>query len=153
MPLVLLPFFMPFLAADLSYPVMCFSRGHQILHYARHADELMVCRAKALNSGFYQHMEIVDRNAQRFGVQAAEKITPVGPFWGFNLLGGQTLRVALALEPLPPYSLEVLKQRVVQAMDGMKALDGHPETKSLVRATSSWSDLVAQLADDYYRRY
>ena len=144
---------MSLLAADLAYPVMCFSRGHQVLHYARHADELMVCSAKALNSGFFHRMEIVDRNAQRFGVQAAEKITTVGPFWGFTLLGGQTLRVALALEPLPPASLDVLKQRVLQAMDGMEALDGHPETKCVVRAASSWSELVAQLANEYYRRY
>ncbi|SDY94420.1 hypothetical protein [Hymenobacter psychrophilus] len=144
---------MPLLAADLAYPVMCFSQGHQMLHYARHADELTVCRAKAFNSGFYQHMEIVDRHAQRFGVQAAEKITTMGPFWGFDLLGGQTFRVALALEPLPPDSLAVLKQRLEQAMDGMEALDGHPETKRLVRNASSWAELVAQLADDYYRQY
>jgi hypothetical protein len=50
-------------ATELAFPVLCLSRGHNVLHYARHADELLVCHAGALRSGFYHEMEILDAHA------------------------------------------------------------------------------------------
>jgi hypothetical protein len=144
---------MLFHATELAFPVLCFSRGHNVLHYARHADELLVCSAKALRSGFYQQMEIVDSNAERYGVQGAEKTGHVGPFWGFNVLGGQTIRVALALEPLPQQSVEMLKKQVLQAMHASEFYDAETETKWFVRSKVEWPELVAQLAQDFYRVY
>jgi hypothetical protein len=142
---------MPLRATALPFPVLCLSRGHNVLHYARHADELLVCSAKALRSGFYHHMEIVDAHAQRYRVQGALKTDNVGPFWGFNLLGGQTIRVALELELLPNQSVEVLKEQVLQAMNDSELYDADPEAKRLVQAAVNWSELLAQLAHDFYQ--
>ena len=142
---------MPLRATELPFPVLCLSRGHNILYYARHADELLVCSARALRSGFYHRMVIVDAQAQRYRVQDALKTANLGPCWGFNMLGGQTIRVALDLELLPTQSVEALKEEVLQAMSASEFYDAAPKAKWLVRTTANWSELVAQLAHDFYQ--
>jgi len=136
-------------AKDLAYPVLCLSHSHGVLHYARHADELLQCSAHALNTGFYRHMEIVASDTCRYRVQAAKKVATVGPWWRF----GQTLRVALTLEPLPVYSVGALKSQLLQALEASEFYDADPETKQLVQSSVDWPNLVAQLARNFYQAY
>jgi hypothetical protein len=98
-------------------------------------------------------MEIVDSTAQRYRVRNAEKVGHIGPFWGFNVFGGQTILVALDLEPLPRQSEEALKKQVLQAMQASEFYDAETKAKGLVRSTTKWSALVAQLTEDFYRVY
>ena len=141
---------MPPCVADLAFPVLCVSPVHHVLHCARHADELLVCNARGLRTGFYRGLEIVDRRANRYRVQAAEKTGHAGPWWGFHLLGARTIRVALTLEGLPPLPVAGLKAWLLRALDGMEVYDVHPETKRLVRSEAPWAEVVAQLTHDHY---
>lgn len=118
---------MPSCVADLAFPVLCVSPEHNVLHCARHADELLGCNARGLRTGVYRGLEIVDRRANRYRVQAAEKTGPAGPWWVFHLLGARPLRVALTLEELPPLPVAGLRVWLLRALDGMEVYDVTPK--------------------------
>jgi hypothetical protein len=95
-------------------------------------------------------------------VQGAEKTgcaEPLQPWagkglwWRLVLWLKPTIRVALALEPLPRQPLEALKTHVLQAMNASEFYDTNVEAKRLVQTAGSWSELIAQLADNFYREY
>jgi myo-inositol-hexaphosphate 3-phosphohydrolase len=138
----------------LRYPVLCISTGNgPVLHYARAVAELVVCTSQGLKSGFYSGLRIVDSIGRRYAVLDATKTNNVGPWWGFNLLGGQRIRVALTLEMLPAEPLADLKTALLRFIDTIEMYDADPEIRRMISAADDFSGLISALAAGFYKEY
>src|SRR5262249_35119573 len=96
-------------------------------------------------------LRILDRTCKEFVVQSATKIGTVGPFGGWNILLGQTIRVALDLRPeVATRSLAEVKDLVLawfSKWEGWESGGDLPELQAAVRNASTMDEVIEVLRD------
>jgi hypothetical protein len=104
------------LADDLKFPVLAIA-GERSFSLARTMQNLTTCTALGLKHGYYHGLLLVDSDGKAFKITDAVMLHGVGPFWGFNLLGGRLIRVELVPEPEPiGIPLQRVKDIVIQQL-------------------------------------
>jgi hypothetical protein len=64
-------------------------------------EALTTCTSAALSNGWFAKMRVVDSDGATFRVHSPKVLGGVGPLWGFRLLRGRLVRVAVEVERLP----------------------------------------------------
>jgi hypothetical protein len=81
---------------------------------------LVVCGKSDLNAGSrgrFARATIVDSESMAWEMDGATKLHGVGPFWGYNLLLNQTIRVRPNIvAPPKPAELETIKSEVAKCL-------------------------------------
>ena len=99
---------------DLAFPVIGFTVDEDVWGF-RDLRGLTTCGRRTLKKGMQDGMELVDSRGSRWRVSGIEKLGPSGPWWAW-VIGQPLYRIAQEVEPLPPLSLEEIKDRVCAAM-------------------------------------
>lgn len=140
---------------DISYPAVAFAKGG-IVHFARNADDLVLCSKRGWKSGFYDSLNIVDSEGKGFNVQEARKVGNVGLLWGFDFALGQRIKVELVHSEASMVSIEELKEKLLKQLKK----DRHfwnsggnlEEITSTVRAAKSHNEVLKYLAEIFFKK-
>lgn len=101
----------------MKFPVLSISKKNTAT-FIRTEDELTSCTKLGLSKGHFNGLVIVDSEGEHFEVLHAEKVAPLGPFWGFNIFGDQRLRIKLVLkESSGQVKLEDFKKLIMKVIN------------------------------------
>lgn len=137
---------------SLKYPVLCI-REPDVIVFARNDDELVVCTAKAFKSGYYDALNVIDSSGARYEVLSVKKVSNIGPFWGFNLLLGQKIRVALEMHWMTSESVQELKKELLALCSKNGNNDFILDFVKDINSSDDISDIIKLLANEYYKEY
>jgi hypothetical protein len=103
----------------LHYPVLCLSRDTSI-SVRPDPGALCRCNAKALwGNRYFEGLLVFDSSARRYRVTDASPAVPVSAVrQGLMRLLNQSVPVRLSMEEIGPPSLEQVKERVLESIDG-----------------------------------
>lgn len=142
-------------AHEISYPVIAFAKGG-VVHLARNEADLTICSKRGLANGFYNGLNLIDSEGNRYNILEARKVGYANFLWGFNLAFGQRIRVeliisgsdnALAIEDFKERLLKQLKKDIQFWNSG----GNFNELTVLIKTGKSFKDIITYLTNCYYR--
>jgi hypothetical protein len=75
-----------------------------------------VANSLALRQGYFDGLQLIQRNGDVFDVATVTPVGPSGPFWGFRFMKPRLVKTRIVLVPAGTYSLEQVKDKVVEAV-------------------------------------
>ena len=133
-----------------EWPALCFSKQNVL--FMPEERGMTTCTKAALKKGnWFDGLGIVDRGGREFLVKRATLLHGVGPFWGYNLLFGRVVRVALEYELVrDTVPLAEVKSRIYasfRAWHGWAAGGDLGEVRLAVKKASCLDDLMKIIGD------
>jgi hypothetical protein len=98
----------------IEFPCLCSSQSLVLVFDSLEA--LTTCTSAAISNGWFAKMRVVDSVGAKFRVHSPKVLSGVGPLWGFRLLRGRLVRVAVEIERQPGLAtLDEVKKLVRQS--------------------------------------
>lgn len=129
---------------ELTFPVLTIQSG--IMSVELTGTELTTCSPRALRTGFYKNLTIIDSTGIRVRGKSASKIGYAGPFWGFSLLKERGLRVEIELSPQThTVTLSEAKEEIMKGFRkdrlSWEACGSLEELDEMVKKSNSFKEL------------
>jgi hypothetical protein len=95
----------------MKFPVIGFGKDSSVTIF-KDNDELSRCTKVAFKNGYHKGLAVIDSAGIQYEVVGAKRIGTIGPFWGYNLLLDQKLKVELEINNSHPVQLVEIKEKI-----------------------------------------
>jgi len=141
---------------EIQYPIITISSTNHI-EFVNNDDELKKCNYRALKTGYYNGLTLIDSDSTKYRVQNAKKIGTTGIFWGLNLFKGQQLKVELTIdEKTEPVELNEFRELLIKAINKDKYFwdsDGNLRQRiEFIGKASSIKEVLTKFSNDYFEK-
>jgi hypothetical protein len=144
--------------SNVAFPIIAFSKDNSI-HYARQESEITTCTKVSLKNNYFKNLKIIDSEGFIYIIENARKTGTIGPFWGYNILLNQKLKVELLFKNKSknPIELKELKDKILTAFKKDEYFwnsDGNLEIrKTFIQKAGTHREIITHLTDEFYKKY